>query len=614
MKYITILFLSLSINWCYGQNSSEFIEVKNLEINSEYADFGVKFYKNDQVLFASSRKDESVSRKEQSRNRMQHLEFYKGTIDNDGELILSGRYSSEKYNMFYESDITFSPDGKTIYFTLNNFIDDEYAKLFKKSSSKSHILNIFKATIDDAGIATNIEPLPINSAKHSVSNPSLSPDGRTLYYASDADGGFGKTDIYKIAINNDGTYGTPENLGANVNSSGQELFPFESNSGELYFTSDRVGGFGYLDNYKSEINNTNYNAAENLGGLINSEYDDFALIVDHEKGLGFFSSSREGTAGADIFSFKVDTGTCNQLVAGVLKSSLTNNIVANATIQLFNGDDLLETILTDASGVYAFKVDCETSYQIKASSDGFEATEELITTSNSNNHQENFDLFIQPLACVQFITGIINDEKEGTPITNVELALYFNNTLLERTYSANDGSYQFNVKIDCNTTYKIKAETKNYLPIVKNVSTSNELNKQNNVLLEMKVIQDFVSVSNLKMIKTGPINFDLNESTIRKDAAIELEKVVDVMKKNPGIKIEVKTHTDSRAPDSYNLRLSDERAKSTAAYIISKGIAPDRVFGKGYGETELVNECSNGVKCTEAQHQANRRTEFIVIP
>ncbi|MBK6775609.1 MAG: OmpA family protein [Flavobacteriales bacterium] len=116
-----------------------------------------------------------------------------------------------------------------------------------------------------------------------------------------------------------------------------------------------------------------------------------------------------------------------------------------------------------------------------------------------------------------------------------------------------------------------------------------------------------------KAIDIKPIYFDLGKHAIRKDAAAELDKIVQVMTDNPTMVIELGSHTDARGSDKSNLALSDKRAKSSAAYIVSKGIAKDRIAGKGYGESKLLNSCGNGTKCSDTEHQMNRRTEFIIV-
>ncbi|AOW19906.1 hypothetical protein LPB138_04070 [Urechidicola croceus] len=568
------------------------------------------------VLFASSKKDKNLKRRDRSHNRMEYLEFYKGLIGDDGQIFGGGRYSYEKFNMFYESDITFSPDGKTIFFTLNNYIDDEYRERFNKSETKEHVLSIYRANIDDAGIATNIKSLPINNNDYSVRNPELSPDGKTLYYSSTNPEGYGDYDIYKIAINDDGTYGKEINLGPEINSKDNEFFPFMSTNNILYFSSDGHGGIGFLDIFSSTYENGEYATPTNLGGKINSEYDDFAFIVSPERHLGYFSSSRQGKGDADIYSFQVEPLApiaCNQTINGIVRNELTDAVITNTTVQLFSNGTPIETVTTDSSGLFTFDVDCETNYTIIVSKNAHSDSEKTFTTSDINNETSDFSFFIQPLECKQTIAGIVISKETKIPLLEVELSLFDGKKLIESTNSKIGGVFNFETKIDCKSNYTVIAGAKNYLPLTTDVKTTDVLNEENYLKLALEEAQEFVTIRNIVMIRSKPIYFDLNDSSIRKDAAIELDKVVEIMKNNPEIKIEINSHTDSRAADEYNLRLSDDRSKSTIAYIISQGIEAYRLSGQGYGETQLVNKCSNGVKCSEAEHQENRRTEFIVI-
>ncbi|MFT7498951.1 MAG: outer membrane protein OmpA-like peptidoglycan-associated protein [Porticoccaceae bacterium] len=188
--------------------------------------------------------------------------------------------------------------------------------------------------------------------------------------------------------------------------------------------------------------------------------------------------------------------------------------------------------------------------------------------------------------------------------------------MLEKITTITDGSFEFKELLDCNSKYTIIARHIDFEVKSNEISTDTKISKENYIniqLIEIKVVEEFITDKGVMLIKTDPIYFDLNKSDIREDAAIELNKVVKIMKNNPTIKIELNSHTDSRAPDGYNMRLSNDRSKSSINYIISQGINPARLSGKGYGETRLVNKCSNGVKCTNSEHEENRRTEFIVI-
>jgi len=609
--FFFILFISVSIS-SFAQEPDRFINIQNLDINTKLADFGVSFYKNDLVLFASSKKDRDLRRKDRSNNRMGYLEFYKGLIGDDGQIILAGQFSLEKYNVFHESDITFTPDGKSIYFTLNNYIDDDYLDKFKKSTTKKHILNIFKASIDNAGIVTNVEPVSFNGKSYSVRNPELSPDGKTLYFSSDMDGGFGDFDIYQVAVNDDGTYGKTINLGKKINTKNNEFFPFLSTNNVFYFSSDGHGGGGFLDIFSSDLINGTYSTPQNID-KVNSEYDDFAFVISPEKGVGYFSSSKKGKGNADIYSFTIEPIICDQIVTGVVKDKQTDKVIPNATVELFSEDKLLDVIVTKDDGTFSFNTICETAYRVNATKSIHTIDSESFTTSNVNAENVNLTLYIEPLDCNQSVAGVVSSEKTNIPLIDVELSLLYKGVLVEKTRSQIGGLFNFNTEVDCKSDYKVTTEAKNYLPKTKSFSTSEKLNGENYLDIKLKETDEFITYRNITMIKTKPIYFDLNESTVRLDAAIELNKVVQIMKKYPEIKIELNSHTDSRAPDAYNMRLSQERASASIAYIVSRGIDQSRIFGRGYGETRLRNKCSNGVKCTESEHQKNRRTEFIVI-
>ena len=178
--------------------------------------------------------------------------------------------------------------------------------------------------------------------------------------------------------------------------------------------------------------------------------------------------------------------------------------------------------------------------------------------------------------------------------------------------SDTNGHYHF--EVECDTDYYIRAEKPEYSTIEKQIKIPLESGNTDIPLqLEQKIKvissgDDLAKTFGIKMIY-----FDLDKSNIRQDAAFELEKILDVMKQNPTVKIDIRSHTDSRASTEYNDFLSERRAKSTKNWLISNGIDPERLTEKGYGERQLINRCSDGVECTEAEHQQNRRSEFIII-
>ena len=615
-KAIVLLLFLFSILDFFSQEPHKFYNVQNLDVNTEYAEFGVTFYKGNQVLFASSMKDRTIKRSERGYNRMEFLQFYKGKIKKDGQIINVTRFSSEKFNIFNESDITFAKDGKTIYFTFNNYVNNKYRKNFLFSMTKKHILNIFKATISENGVVSNLSPLPFNGKNYSISHPRLSPDGKTLFFISDMEGSYGGTDIYKVSILSDGSYSTPENLGLKINTPGNEMFPFLNNDNTFYFSSDGHHGKGGLDIFSSKLVNDKFSQVENLDQL-NYTDDDFAFVINEELNVGYFSSVREANKGdADIFSFNVKPIGCNQSIAGVIKNKRTGRVLANAEVQLFLNNKRIETSISNENGVYNFANICEATYTINAFKTDYVQKEKKHIASKVKGGTTEINFNLEPINCNQTIAGVVRNQKTNRVLANADVLLMKDSIVLEKIITITDGSFKFKELLDCDSKYTIIVRHVDYEPRSNEIKTDAEISKENHVNTELKKIQvdeEFISKNGVILIKTGPISFDLNKSNVIDDVAFELKKVVRIMKENPNIKVELNSHTDSRALDDYNMRLSNARAKASINYIISQGINPSRISGKGYGETRLINKCSNGIKCTNAEHEENKRTEFIVI-
>lgn len=507
------LFLS-SLNYLDKiEKTSDDFKIKNLDINTPYSDFGTSFY-NDGIYFASSKGEGEIY----NWNEQPYLDIYRRNGQSNTYKILG-----DVNTRYHESSTSFSKDGQTMYFTRNNYYNGE----FKKNSKNIHSLKIYKAQLVD-GIWTNVKPLPFNDDEYNVAHPALNDDETKLYFASDMPGTLGGSDIFVVSINNDGTYGEPENLGEKINTEGRENFPFVSSEGTLYFSSDAHIGLGGLDvfGFKNidDINNSK-NVVYNIGKPINSSKDDFGYIINDETLEGYFSSNREGGKGDDdIYNFTRDT--CKQLVEGKVIDKKTKELLANAKVVVY--DDKLhaiQSLITNEKGGFNFDLNCdEKRYKIIASKDTYE------------DNQEAF-------------------------------------------------SVDLNLKESISLKLSLKPQ-----PKVAEVGT------------------DLFKYLNLK-----PIYFDFDKSNIRPDAEVELAKLIYYMEEFPSVKVDVRSHTDSKGNDDYNLALSERRNKSTINFIIAQGISKDRLTGKGYGETRLVNQCANGVKCSKSEHQDNRRSEFIVV-
>jgi outer membrane protein OmpA-like peptidoglycan-associated protein len=491
------------------------VTIENVPFNTENSDFGSYIFNNTLYFASASGEGDNVY----NWNNEPFLDLFQVTITEDDNVQSYGSASqiaADAINTdYHEASVAITNDGRTLYFTRDNVNKRNRIKYDKKGTTH---LKIYKATLEN-DTWTNVVELPFNDDVFSTGHPTLSLDNKTLYFVSDRKGGMGQTDIYAVAINDDGTYGVPENLGKNINSEGREMFPFVAKDSTLYFSSDGYLNLGLLDVFKSNLLKGESSEPENIGSPYNSGYDDFAFFIDSETEKGYFSSNRPGGKGSDdVYSFS--TKLCKQKVTGVTRNKLTGLILTGVTIRLI-----------DETG-----------------------------------------------------------------------------KVIEADISKDDGVYTFDVDLDCNKTYTIAGSKPDYKDDKKPLTTNDENEKVNIVDLNLEpLILD-------NQIVINPIFFDFDKTNIRTDAEYELESIIDVLRKHPKMVIKIESHTDSRGRDRYNMKLSDRRAKSTRDYIISRGIDTKRIQSAiGYGETQLLNKCANRIKCTEEEHQLNRRSYFYII-
>lgn len=490
-------------------------------INSEYSDYGSSFLGN-KLVFASARDTGSVFKRVSAWTNQSFTNFYVSDVKEDGTLSKPKRFGNKINSKFHESTPVFTKDGKTMYFTRNNFLDGKKGE----DNQKITLLKLYKATLNNDTWGSVTE-LPFDSNQYSTAHPALSQDEKTLYFASDMPGTLGQSDLFKVAINEDGSFGTPENLGKTINTEGRETFPFVSGDNELYFASDGRPGLGGMDIFVSKIEkNDSFAEVQNVGTPVNSFQDDFAFVIDSNSRNGFFTSNRTGGKGYDdIYKF-IETHklACEQKLAGIITDKETSAILPNTKVSLFDEKiQLVKECLSDEKGQYIFEVECGKNYHVRAQKEDYQTKEVNLAIDNKRG-KTNFSLTLE-----KFIKPVV---------VGVDLA---------------------------------------------------------------------------KAVNLPNIYFDLDKSLIREDAAFELEKIAALMRQFPAMKVDVRSHTDSRHTTQYNNDLSERRAKATMDWLVSSGIEPSRLTSKGYGESQLINKCKDGVECTEAEHQANRRSEFIVI-
>lgn len=343
--------------------------VQNMDINSAVSDFGGTI--QDGKLYITTARN--GARKKYGWNEQPFLDIYEFTLAEDGTYQGEAMVADKINTKYHEGVVSFSPDGKTMYFSRESFFENIYEK-DSLSNTKYSVLHLFKATKGSDGFS-NIEALPINSRNYSIKNPSVSPDGSTIYFASDMPGGFGKFDIYKASIDENGQVGAPVNMGQKVNTEGHEMFPFISDNNTLYFSSIGHLGLGGMDVFYTKEIDGKMAPIRNVGIPVNSNGDDFAFHINEETGEGFVSSNREGGKGDDdIYQIKKIQPLCDVLIVATIVDNKTKAPIAGASASLVDSKgNVLSTKTTNAEGKVEYIVECDTDTELQVTMQDYES-------------------------------------------------------------------------------------------------------------------------------------------------------------------------------------------------------------------------------------------------
>lgn len=495
-----------------------FSNIKNLNFNTRSSDYG-SVLKGDTLIFSSAINHFSDNGKYKRTNQA-FSSLFKTIKQKDGNYSKSKLFSKKVYSIFHESKPVFTNDGKTMYYTQNQFVEKSNHKLSNGG------FKIYRSTFQDGKWKNNKLVSFGENSDINCAHPALSPDGKYIYFSSNMSGAIGSSDLYRALINTDGTFGKAEHLGNEVNTEGRETFPFITQNNILIFASDGREGFGGLDLYYIDLNNLKQGVI-NMGSSINSPFDDFDLVLDSDKNVGFYTSNKPGGKGDDdIYSFDFTIRPKNKKI------------------------QLLE------------------------------------------------------------LKGIVKDNQEEI-IPNSKLVLVDKNKIeISKTFSDSKGFFIFN-NIIPNSEYSILVSKDNYIPSEEFIKVEEE-NKE----VVLKINKNEISLKQgddlNKLLQIEKIYFDTGKYVLKSDATTELDKVVNFMIKYTDVSIEIGSHTDCRDKSENNLILSQKRAEATLNYLVKQGISPSRLKAKGYGETKPLNECVDGIKCSEDKYQINRRSEFII--
>ncbi len=648
--------------------------VRNLSFNSNLDDFSPAVVGNT-LIFASDRDKGTVVKRTSlwtgnPFSELYHIHFAQnGSQPGDFQYQRPEKYSNALNTRFHEAAVAVSVDEKTIYFTRNSFADG------KTSRSEDGLvkLKIFASTWNaTSGDWKDVQGLPFNSDEYHVAHPSLSADGQQLYFSSNMQGGYGGMDMYVSQMSN-GQWMAPVNLGPVVNTEGNEIFPCMAANNRLYFASNGHLGLGGLDIYYAtpQQDMGAWNLPVNLGAPVNSTHDDFAITFGKDLSWGFFTSDRNGGVGRDdIYGFQktaapvevlvLDSQT-KQPISGVVVSQLQTGLTmttgadgkiafdmrpvecadftatkkgydnaringcsgastdqavlieisiqkqtnytlqgivfdmadglpaegARVTIMNDCGKPPLAPITTGPDGRYKFKLDRACCYKVKAEMQGYiMASAEGFCTKGLSSDKVTLkaNLSLQPYRDAE---GFIVDQAQAVaPI--VATGPRFND--ISGLYENPDGS-------------------------LATFSLGNGLEVQNGVLLADGV-PDAPDERAWKRGSEGflvNLYYDFKEENFREESLPDLKKLLRTLQENQELRIEIASHTDARGAAEFNMEFSQRRADIVVQWLIEQGIARERLVARGYGESKPINNCSDDVPCSEAEHQLNRRTEFRII-
>ncbi|MEP2237633.1 MAG: OmpA family protein, partial [Maribacter sp.] len=401
------------------------------------------------------------------------------------------------------------------------------------------------------------------------------------------------------------TFSTPVNLGSVINTDKKEQFPFIASDNSLYFSSNGHPGFGLLDVFISKNNNGTFQHPDNLGLPVNSGYDDFSYILNTDNASGYFASNRPSGVGSDdIYSFSITQDLviedCEQFIAGIITDRTTTLPLAYATVTLLNAEnELVATCITKENGAFNFNIVCEAHYEVKAEKNGYEGNAKIIRSTKERNAEHDASMDLYSIQEKQKAEALVLQQKREAERLRTE-------QMTAKKLEADKIAAQLAEKQSIEA-----AERLNQQRIVEKAKAEKALAKK--IKDAIKTENALVKEADRTIIQTEEIHFDYSLWYLRRESRERLQTVIDIMNKNPGMVIEIGTHTDIRGNKGYNKDLSQKRADSAKEFLVKNGIASDRVVSKGYGESKPIVVCATEEACSEEDHEWNRRCEFVVL-
>ncbi len=646
MKYCSSLLLALlfaGAAFAQTNTGAVKVDVKNeTAVNTNGLDFSPTFYE-DGIVFISTN-TAGLKKLKDDKLKMPATSILHSKRGGNGDLQKPEPFAKELSSLYHEGPVCFDRTGETVYFSRNILVKGKE----KRAKDQVQKMGLYVSKKSGAAWSTP-ESLPFQSSEFDDCHPSLSIDGDKLFFASNRPGGFGGMDLYVSYRVND-SWSEPVNLGSEVNTKGNEVFPFVHADNTLYFASTGMGGEGGLDLFMATPEDAKWNKPVNLGQSFNTKGDDFGLIVDLDKINGYFASNGKGGQGGDeIMGFHTEGGDLDDLMnnkptepqggviainvmvtekatgakAGNATVSIVNLEGANVigrddqgnliTIQSENGQDVMRTVTPD-KGIAGttgpdgkFETEAKAgSYVVIVTKPGFQTKQLQLNLAKPKN---NIDIALEQAAGKVRWNASAFNHLSNTPMAGAAFVLTNRTTGKRDTvYADQDGVVDH--YLDANTKYRVDMYQGGKQVGSSEIDTSNwgrpgyENPAQN------------ISVAPLApgaVIELPNIYYNFNDATLRPDARKDLDLVIALMKQHPTLTVELASHTDNRGSAGYNTELSQRRANGVVEYLVTQGISRNRLRPVGYGEADPRNRCRDGVVCNEQEYARNRRTSVRVL-
>ncbi len=606
-------------------------ESRKLKINNPEPVIGVTPFEKGKLLISAVNLEQKMidSTKLEMTN---YLDIYQITQLTDFELTKPVKLGANVNTKYHDGPASYCSWDNSLFITRNN------VKKNKGVIDKTGSVNtkIYQSKLNNGSWAPAIE-LPFNGDDYSNAHPSVSSDGQYLYFMSNRPGGFGGTDIY-VCQRSGHSWGAPKNLGPSINTEGNEMFPYISNIGTLYFASDGHAGLGGLDIFFSEENKGNWLPPLNMGAPINGTSDDFSLYYDDTADRGYFCSNRAGRGNDDIYFFQFKT-LKEMILAGNIKLNDPDISLEgeNVRIESVNRGDISERRL-DEKGSFQYvaqpgdKVEVrltDTKYILDDGPIFTYQVPEIITDPYLNigkkevnlkyplNYKGKLSDFKNPelktgsttLESKSISKETLNSKNETAVQKQKENSEKFDNLIKEGDELASQEKHE-----EAITKYKdalLIYPTKEF--VKKKVKDQERLFEQKNGKKPRTEYEKATSLIDLETLNIDNILFDYNKAFIRDTDKVNLDKIADIMKNDPDLKVLIKAFCDSRGSITYNQQLSMNRAMAVQGYLMRKGISRDRIQTEWFGESMPLNTCGDGVPCSEQEYEVNRRAEFKLV-